>query len=104
MDLIPATKTTNNMTENKLYAQCISEATEQIIQKLGNISEFDYAKINQLTSEIYGMKLLDKVPKADLFYHILDEKWCYWGSEEPIGSTKDLHDHFVQEFNKEEGR
>ena len=90
------------MTENKLYAQCREEALKQIStdkNREGKFMKFTNDELQQLTAEIYGMKLLDKVPKADLFYHILDEKWCYWGSEEPIGSTKDLHDHFVREFN-----
>lgn len=100
----------SNMTENKLYAQCREEAIGQLQKELNK----DYhdvffghvLDISQLTAEIYGMKLLD-MRRSKSYYLNTDGIWILFDEKGKLMShstTKDLHDHFVREFNKEEVR
>lgn len=95
------------MTENKLYAQCREEARKQLCDKLSlsaTIITIKYAdELSQLTAEIYGMKLLDmSQPDKVLGFMRIQGHWFNDDKNNSIiGSTKDLHDHFVREFNKE---
>lgn len=90
------------MTENKLYAQCRKEALEQYFEKQGTNNEIEVCK---LTAEIYGMKLLDMIGiKVELkAIEKCRDEWYQYSKQHPIGTTQDLHDHFVREFNKEVG-
>lgn len=102
----------NPMTENKLYAQCREEAYKQINEKqsIRNCSLFDGFKLmdelSQLTAEIYGMKLLD-MTADELYLKSLRNGWELHKVFEDlkiIGTTQQLHDHFVEQFNKEVGK
>lgn len=92
------------MTENKLYAQCREEAISILLLKYGNATYLD-AERQQLTAEIYGMKLLDRCQdETDEYikeYKKNGGNWFKSKNLELIGTTQDLHDHFVSEFNKE---
>ena len=86
------------MTENKLYAQCREEARKIIYDNIG-VSNIKY-DLAQLTAEIYGMKLLDKMAD-ELSLKSLHNGWELHKAFEDlkiIGSTQQLHDHFVSEF------
>jgi len=91
---------------NKLYAQCREEAIKQIEQKSSPskapiVTLLCKDEINQLTAEIYGMKLLDMA--GDNNYKKFDcKEW--FNVLKHIGTTQDLHDHLVEQFNKEEGK
>ena len=85
------------MTENKLYAQCREEA-RKIIFKDGTTERLNI-NINKLTAEIYGMKLLDMSQPLNVGGY--EKRYGSWYSREmdSIGTTQQLHDHFVREFN-----
>lgn len=90
------------MTENKLYAQCREEALKQIStdkNREGKFMKFTNDELQQLTAEIYGMKLLDMAKDSRVCYDLEDKIWEDYDDETPIGTTQDLHDHFVREFN-----
>lgn len=80
------------MTENKLYALCREEARKIIYDNIG-VSNIKY-DLAQLTAEIYGMKLLqmDGIRRVTFAMHRVDP---------PIISPQQLHDHLVEQFNKE---
>ena len=85
---------------NKLYAQCREEARKLIAAKYSSQYLGLYLEeYNQLTAEIYGMKLLDMTKNLDIMFNQTFDEWEYFASEETIGTTQDLHDHFVREFN-----
>ena len=87
---------------NKLYAQCREEALKQIStdkNREGKFMKFTNDELQQLTAEIYGMKLLDMTKNLDIMFNQTFDEWEYFASEETIGTTQDLHDHFVREFN-----
>lgn len=101
------------MTENKLYAQCREEAYKQFEQRFkdaqtitgkNGVLEIE-DEWNQLTAEIYAMKLLDMTDKDNYMYirtvHNGWERHRSFEDAKAIGTTQDLHDHFVREFNKE---
>lgn len=97
------------MTPNKLYAQCREEAARQMIQKNSHLAAPIAAvlcddEIKQLTAEIYGMKLLDMTESKRVIFSPFVNKWEQFETMQPIGSTQQLHDHFVEQFNKEEGK
>ena len=96
------------MTENKLYAQCREEAARQMIQKNSHLSPPIAAvlcddEIKQLTAEIYAMKLLDMSQPSDTndtwFMRTSNDNWNNSETFDDIGTTQQLHDHFVREFN-----
>ena len=87
------------MTENKLYAQCREEARKIIYDNIG-VSKIKH-DLAQLTAEIYGMKLLDMAKESRVCYDLENKIWEDYDDEIPIGITQDLHDHFVEQFNKE---
>lgn len=99
------------MTENKLYAQCREEAYKQFEQRFkdaqtitgkNGVLEIE-DEWNQLTAEIYGMKLLDmSQPDNSIMWFAKggDNNWRSAVGDIVIGTTQDLHDHFVREFNK----
>ena len=91
------------MTENKLYALCREEARKIIYDNIG-VSNIKY-DLAQLTAEIYGMKLLDMSQPDDTndiwFMRTTNNNWTNSETYDDIGSTQDLHDHFVEQFNKE---
>lgn len=94
------------MTENKLYAQCREEALKQIStdkNREGKFMKFTNDELQQLTAEIYGMKLLDMLEQDKKFYMMTKtDNWIQWILNDGftnIGTTQDLHDHFVREFN-----
>lgn len=94
---------------NKLYELSKQEAIEQLMNLLdkgeGEICRFHEPELSQLTAELYGMKLLDmSQPYKVLGFMRIDGCWFADYKEEPIGTTQQLHDHLVREFNKEEGR
>ena len=88
------------MTENKLYAQCREEA-KKIIKTKYDIPSIirHYDELYQLTAEIYGMKLLDMTESKRVIFSPFINQWEQFETMQPIGSTQDLHDHFVREFN-----
>lgn len=98
------------MTENKLYQLCREEAARQMIQKNSHLSPPIAAvlcddEIKQLTAEIYGMKLLDMAAKVFL-PTVASGAVKYWQKDhyqnkEYYYSTKEVHNHFVEQFNKE---
>ena len=88
------------MTENKLYAQCREEAISILLLKYGNATYLDTER-QQLTAEIYGMKLLDMTKSKRVIFSPFINKWEQFETMQPIGTTQQLHDHFVREFNKE---
>lgn len=94
------------MTENKLYAQCREEA-RKIIFKDGTTERLNI-NINKLTAEIYGMKLLDMSQPSDIndtwFIRTSNDNWTNSETYDDIGTTQQLHDHLVEQFNKEEGK
>lgn len=98
------------MTENKLYALCREEARKIIYDNIG-VSNIKY-DLAQLTAEIYGMKLLDMSQPIDCerpYYLTEDALWFKhkrneYPEEIHIGTTQQLHDHFVREFNQEVGK
>lgn len=80
------------MTPNQLYAQCRREANNRILIT----GDVHYPEVvAQLTAEIYGMKLLqmDGIRRVTFAMHRVDP---------PIISPQQLHDHLVEQFNKEE--
>ena len=85
------------MTENKLYAQCREEARKIIYDNIG-VSNIKY-DLAQLTAEIYGMKLLEMSQPLNVGGY--EKRYGSWYSREmdSIGTTQQLHDHFVREFN-----
>lgn len=95
------------MTENKLYQLCREEARKIIYDNIG-VSNIKY-DLAQLTAEIYGMKLLEKVCGQEyvLSYSEKEDTWekldAYFHSD-TVGTTQQLHDHLVEQFNKEEGK
>lgn len=91
------------MSENKLYQLCREEAERIIIEKYPCPSEITILMIyqnelSQLTAEIYGMKLLEWSSKSNLT--IIHGAWCL-NNKEIFSLTQDLHDHFVEQYNKE---
>lgn len=91
------------MTENKLYAQCREEARKIIYDNIG-VSKIKH-DLAQLTAEIYGMKLLDMAAKVFL-PTVASKQVKYWQKDhyqnkDYYYSTKEVHDHFVEQFNKE---
>jgi hypothetical protein len=90
------------MTENKLYAQCRKQALEQYFEKQGTNNEIEVCK---LTAELYAMKLLDMLHPNDKTIILKGNHiWFELVTLSAIGTTKQLHDMFVQEFNNEEGK
>ena len=90
------------MTENKLYALCREEAKGIIKTKYDTPSIIrHYDELYQLTAEIYGMKLLDMSQPLNVGGY--EKRYGSWYSREmdSIGTTQQLHDHFVEQFNKE---
>ena len=96
------------MTENKLYQQCREEAKKIIRDKYLLKFNTQYVglyqdEINQLTAEIYGMKLLDMSQSSDTndtwFMRTSNDNWTNSETFDDIGTTQQLHDHFVREFN-----
>lgn len=87
------------MTENKLYALCREEARKIIYDNIG-VSNIKY-DLAQLTAEIYGMKLLEMSQPLNVGGY--EKRYGSWYSREmdSIGTTQQLHDHFVEQFNKE---
>lgn len=87
------------MTPNKLYAQCREEARKIIYDNIG-VSNIKY-DLAQLTAEIYGMKLLEMSQPLNVGGY--EKRYGSWYSREmdSIGTTQQLHDHFVEQFNKE---
>lgn len=87
------------MTQNTLYALCREEARKQLCDELNlsaTIITIKYHdELAQLTAEIYGMKLLqmDGIRRVTFAMHRVDP---------PIISPQQLHDHLVEQFNKEE--
>ena len=87
--------------ENKIYQQCREEAKKIIRDKYLLKFNTQYVglyqdEINQLTAEIYGMKLLELSSKYNLT--TIHGVWCL-NNKEIFSLTQDLHDHFVREFN-----
>lgn len=82
--------------ENKLYAQCRKEALERYFEKQGTNNEIEVCK---LTAEIYGMKLLDMTESKRVIFSPFINQWEQFETMQPIGTTQQLHDHFVREFN-----
>lgn len=89
------------MTENKLYQLCREEALKQFKRELK--PSIDTMELSQLTAEIYGMKLLDMSQPSDTndtwFMRTSNDNWTNSETYDDIGTTQDLHDHFVREFN-----
>lgn len=95
--------------DNQLYQLCREEAIEQLQKSLKKcyfeVYSFHESEINQLAAEIYGMKLLDMAAKVFL-PTVASGAVKYWQKDhyqnkEYYYSTKEVHNHFVEQFNKE---